>query len=60
MTRFEKYKRDLTVEEFTKAKVACTFRSCKGCERENIGRCTGDQCDAETIKYWNEEVGDAN
>jgi hypothetical protein len=56
MTRFEKHKRDLTVEQFTKAK----FRPCLGCARESVGRCTHDQCQTETIKYWNEEVDDAN
>ena len=38
MTRFERYKRDITVEEITKVK----FRNCKGCARENIRKCTGD------------------
>lgn len=54
MTRFEKYKRDLTVEQYTKGK----FRPCAGCKRETVGKCTPDQCQTETINYCNEEVDD--
>ena len=56
MTRFEKYKRDLTVDQFTKGKL----RACKDCPMESIGRCTIDKCRTETVNFWNEEVDDAN
>jgi hypothetical protein len=61
MTRFEKIKTDLTVEEYAdKNRFALKCNNCRKYQPGVFGACTFADCRKETIRYLNEEVENAN
>lgn len=61
MTRFEKIKTDLTVEEYAdQNRFALKCNNCRKHQPGVLGACTFADCRKETIRYLNEEVENAN
>lgn len=57
MTRFEKIKTDLTVEEYAdQNRFALKCNNCRKHQPGVFGACTFADCRKETIRYLNEEV----